>query len=240
MLDEFLNLLKEAPPGDVFNPWWEVDFDNDKYNDSYKVRQQNLRSYFSERLGQIQYIMLAEALGYQGGHFTGIPMTSERLLLGELEEKQLFANYVFTGKHQRTSKEDLNQKGFNEPTATIVWSELVRFNLTHKTILWNSFPWHPYKKENGFLSNRTPTSSERRSGREVLKYLKARINNVRFLAIGRQAEQQLAEIGESCDVLRHPAHGGANIFKQQMRDVISGQYSELRRKDVVLRTQQQY
>ena len=224
MLDDFLNLLKETPSGEVFNPWWEVDIDNDKYNDSYKVRQQNLRSYFSERLGQIQYIMLAEALGYQGGHFTGIPMTSERLLLGELEKKQLFANHVFTGKHQRTSKEDLNPKGFNEPTATVVWSELVRYNLTHKTILWNSFPWHPYKKEYGFLSNRTPTPSERRSGRKVLNYLKARINNVRFLAIGRQAEKQLTEIGESCDVLRHPAHGGANLFKQQIRDVILGQY----------------
>ena len=56
MLDEFLNLLKEAPPGDVFNPWWEVDFDNDKYNDSYKVRQQNLRSYFSERLERTRFI----------------------------------------------------------------------------------------------------------------------------------------------------------------------------------------
>ena len=62
MLDDFLNLLKETPSGEVFNPWWEVDIDNDKYNDSYKVRQQNLRSYFSERLGQIQYIILAEAL----------------------------------------------------------------------------------------------------------------------------------------------------------------------------------
>ena len=223
MIDDFLNLLKEAPPSEVFNPWWEVDFDNDKYNDSYKVRQQNLRSYFLERLDTVQYIMLAEALGYQGGHFTGIPMTSERLLLGKLEEKKLFANHVFTGKHQRTSKEKLNQKGFSEPTATIVWGELVRFNLTHKTILWNSFPWHPYNNENGFLSNRTPTPSERKIGREVLKYLIAKISNVRFLAIGRQAEQQLAEIGEPCDVFRHPAHGGANLFRKQMQDVMSGQ-----------------
>ena len=55
-------------------------------------------------------------------------------------------------------------------------NELVRFNLTHKTILWNSFPWHPYKKQNGFLSNRTPTPSERRVGREVLKYLMGSIS----------------------------------------------------------------
>ena len=188
MIDKFLNLLKDSPNGDVFNPWWEVDFEHDQHNDSYKIRQLNLRSYFSERLGEVQYIMLAEALGYQGGHFTGIPMTSERLLLGELTDKQLFASHVFSGKHQRTSKEKLNQKGFNEPTATIVWNELVRFNLTHKTILWNSFPWHPYKKGSGFLSNRTPTPKERRVGREVLEYLIGQFQNVRLLAIGRQAQ----------------------------------------------------
>ena len=125
--------------------------------------------------------MLAEALGYQGGHFTGIPMTSERLLLGELADKQLFASHVFSGKHQRTSKEKLMEKGFNEPTATIVWNELVRFNLTHKIILWNSFPWHPYKKGSGFLSNRTPTPKERRVGREVLEYLIGKFHNVRLL-----------------------------------------------------------
>ena len=230
MLDDFLNLLKEAPLGEVFNPWWEVDFDNDKYNNSYKVRQQNLRSYFSERLDQVQYIMLAEALGYQGGHFTGIPMTSERLLLGELADKQLFGSHVFSGKHQRTSKEKLNQKGFNEPTATIVWSELVRFNFTHKTILWNSFPWHPYKKQNGFLSNRTPNSSERRVGKEVFKYLIAQFPHVKLLAIGRQAQQQLAEIGMSSIGLRHPAHGGANLFRKQLRELMSGSSQELKRK----------
>ena len=109
MLDEFLNLLKDSPNGDVFNPWWEVDFEHDQHQDSYKIRQHNLRTYFSERLGKVQYIMLAEALGYQGGHFTGIPMTSERLLLGELADKQLFASHVFSGKHQRTSKEKLVQ-----------------------------------------------------------------------------------------------------------------------------------
>ena len=229
MIDEFLNLLKNSPKGDVFNPWWECDFEHDQHHDSYKVRQQNLRAYFSERLDRVHYIMLAEALGYQGGHFTGIPMTSERLLLGELADKQLFGSHVFSGEHQRTSKEKLNHKGFNEPTATIVWSELVRFNLTHKTILWNSFPWHPYKKQNGFLSNRTPTPSERRVGREVLKYLMAQFPNVRLLAIGRQAQQQLAEIGISSIGLRHPAHGGANLFRNQLQELMSGLSRELNR-----------
>ena len=55
--------------------------------------------------------MLAEALGYQGGHFTGIPMTSERLLLGELADKQLFGSHVFSGEHQRTSKEKIESQG---------------------------------------------------------------------------------------------------------------------------------
>ena len=50
MIDEFLNLLKDSPKGEVFNPWWEVDFEHDKHNDSHKVRQQNLRACHAQNL----------------------------------------------------------------------------------------------------------------------------------------------------------------------------------------------
>jgi hypothetical protein len=223
MINEFLDLLRKHPSEAVFNPWWQVDIENDNHKRAYLIRQKNLRSYISERLGLIEYIMLAEALGYQGGHFTGIPMTSERLLLGELEKNNIFAKNIFTGNHQRTSKQKLGERGFNEPTATIVWSELVQLNLTHKTLLWNSFPWHPFHKEKGLLSNRTPSHVERRIGREVLKYLIEQFPSVKILAIGRQAEQQLAEINKFCIPLRHPAHGGANLFRNQLQNFISGQ-----------------
>jgi hypothetical protein len=67
-------LLKKSPRGAVFNPWWQVDADNDLGRQAPRIRREQLRAYFSERIG--------EALSYRGGHFTGIAMTSERILLG--------------------------------------------------------------------------------------------------------------------------------------------------------------
>ncbi|MEC7219250.1 MAG: uracil-DNA glycosylase, partial [SAR324 cluster bacterium] len=79
-------------------------------------------------------------------------------------------------------------------------------------------------------SNRTPTPSERRIGREFLKYLIDQFPNVRLLAIGRQAQQQLAEIGISSIGLRHPARGGANLFRNQLHELMSDPLQELKRR----------
>jgi len=36
-VEEFIRLLKESPSSDVFNPWWEVDKENDKNRTVYEV-----------------------------------------------------------------------------------------------------------------------------------------------------------------------------------------------------------
>src|SRR5262245_55190746 len=80
-LDKFLRLLKDSPTGAVFNPWWQVDQENDIGPQSPRIRRKNLAAYFLERLGKARLAIVGEALGYRGGHFSGIPMTSERMLL---------------------------------------------------------------------------------------------------------------------------------------------------------------
>src|SRR6202030_1927572 len=73
-LDNFVRLLKASPSGAVFNPWWEVDDENDIGPHSPAIRRKHLAVYFGERLDKARLAIVGEALGYRGGHFSGIPM----------------------------------------------------------------------------------------------------------------------------------------------------------------------
>src|SRR4029450_7132240 len=72
-LDKFLRLLKASPSGAVFNPWWQIDEENDISPHSPAIRRKHLAVYFRERLGKARLAIVGEALGYRGGHFSGIP-----------------------------------------------------------------------------------------------------------------------------------------------------------------------
>src|SRR5215468_818566 len=82
-LDKFIQLLKASPSGAVFNPWWQMDEENDIGPQCPAIRRKHLVLYFRERLCKARLVIVGEALGYRGGHFSGIPMTSERMLLGK-------------------------------------------------------------------------------------------------------------------------------------------------------------
>src|SRR5437762_10321493 len=118
-IDNFLRLLKKSPRGAVFNPWWQVDKQNDFGHNAPVIRRNQLRAYLEERLGKSKIAIIGEALGYRGGHFSGIPMTSERILLGKKENAGIKPEYVFSScKPRRTSKREQCPDGFSEPTAT--------------------------------------------------------------------------------------------------------------------------
>src|SRR5207237_7450067 len=101
------------------------------------------RAYLVARLKKSLLAIVGEALGYLGGHFTGIAMTSERILLGENKIDGLEPEQICLGiKPRRTSKPGKSRHGFSEPTATIVWSRLLRLGLSpEEFVLWNAFPW---------------------------------------------------------------------------------------------------
>jgi hypothetical protein len=82
-LYKFLLLLKASPSAAVFNPWWQIDDENDIGPNCPGIRREHLTVYFRERLDKARLAIVGEALGYRGGHFSGIPMTSERMLLGK-------------------------------------------------------------------------------------------------------------------------------------------------------------
>ena len=240
-LDKFLRLLKASPSGAVFNPWWQIDEENDIGPHSPAIRRKHLAVYFRERLGKARLAIVGEALGYRGGHFSGIPMTSERMLLGKkpdivaalCERRNLLERaddggrrpplQIIAGiKPRRTSKPSVCPDGFSEPTATIVWGALLKIGvLPDEFVLWNAFPWHSFDPHRGLLSNRMPNKSEQLSGRPVLKAFLELFASEQIVALGKIAAAQLEQLGVNARCVRHPASGGAKLFRQQIAGVVN-------------------
>ncbi len=218
MPDQFVAALGAYRSEAVFNPWGESDSEHDCDHQGPQVRSRQLQKYLAERIGTAKTLLLAEAIGYQGGHFSGIPMTSERLLLGGLSHKNLRAELVFNDlPAQRTSKPELRPQGFTEPTATIVWGFLVDQGIDPRSVvLWNAFPWHPYQPKKGLLSNRTPTDTELAAGHRVLWEMLELGQYEQIVAVGEKSFSQLQQLDISATKVRHPANGGAGKFRAQM------------------------
>jgi hypothetical protein len=182
------------------------------------MRRRQLLAYLEERLATARYLLVGEALGYQGGHFTGIAMTSERLLLGGLAARGVEPKHAFRDwKPVRTSRVEIRRDGFSEPTATIVWSRLLELGLDpFAVVLWNAVPFHPYRPDKGMLSNRTPKAGEFTVGAKYLERVLSLLPGSRVLAVGRRSAEVLAGFGVDCGSARHPAQGGATEFRRQV------------------------
>jgi len=222
LIERFIKLLKKSPEGAIFNPWWQVDKENDIGCNTPAIRRKHLRAYLRKRLGKIDLVIIGEALGYRGGHFSGIPMTSERILLGKKKDKGIEPAHVFSNiQARRTSKREQCLDGFSEPTATIVWSTLLRFRLNpEQFVLWNAFPWHSFDPRRGILSNRMPNKSERSAGLAVLKAFLDLFPCDEIVALGNIAASQLRELSVESQGVRHPASGGAKLFRQQIEKIL--------------------
>ena len=221
-IESFVRLLQNSPSGAVFNPWWEVDEQNDIRHNAPAIRRNQLRAYLKKRLGKAKLAVIAEAVGYRGGHFSGIPMTSERLLLGRSKTVRLKSSDVLSDLNpRRASKPEKCPHGFSEPTATIVWGTLLRLGLKPaQFVVWNAFPWHSFDSRRGMLSNRMPNKSERAAGLPVLKAFLELFPCDQVVALGKIAAAQLEQLDVNAHCVRHPASGGAKLFRQQMAAVV--------------------
>ena len=239
-VNKFLRLLRKSPPGAVFNPWWEVDEQSDIGSSAPEIRRKQLRAYLQQRLGTAKLAIVGEALGYRGGHFSGIPMTSERMLLGKqphivaaLSEHRNLRHRIGQGgwrlplqiicsiKPRRTSKPSVCPDGLSEPTATIVWGALLKIGvLPDEFVLWNAFPWHSFDPRRGLLSNRMPNKAEQAAGLAVLKAFLELFSCNQTIALGKIAAAQLEQVGVNAYCIRHPASGGAKLFREQIAKIV--------------------
>lgn len=223
-LDTFLEKLQNYHKENVFNPWSEFDTSCDIGAKGVEIRQGNLRRYLELRKNA-HYLFIAEGLGYQGGHFSGIAITSERILLGEhpsIRPESVLGEWQYvrtsdpqSGLLNRTQK----LQGFNEPTDTVVWNTLATLGLdTFDVILWNIFPFHPHQPGK-LLSNRTPSQEELDVGIEYARQLLELFPGMKIIAIGAKAAATLEHYGVPCQAVRHPSMGGASEFKEQVKQI---------------------
>ena len=225
-IERFMKRLQTFSAPQVFNPWKDYDERYDIHKRSSLIRRRQLSAYLEERIGKAKMLIIAEAVGYQGGRFTGIAMTCERMLLGF--HPTVSPSMVISGvEPTRTSngssvfitKQTQREKGFNEPTDSVVWNAILDANMDpYEVVLWNIFPFHPYKGDDG-LTNRTPTKEELDQGWAYTSELMKLFPDARILGVGQKSSQTLQDYGVNVQAtLRHPANGGAGLYKQQFKE----------------------
>ncbi len=154
-------------------------------------------------------MLVGEAPGFQGARFSGVPFTNEKLILQGT-----------VPRIQCNSRISTRQIPWCEPSATIVWDTLHRLGIADRTVLWNSFAWHPHEAGEPY-SNRAPTPAELAAGLPVLRAVIEHFDGVPVVPVGKIAAKTLANLGVKClEPVRHPARGGATDFRAQLTKLV--------------------
>lgn len=220
IVDDFIKKLQKFDKSkeleNVFNPWKDIDKNYDVKN-APELRCNNLKKYLKDRK-DAKYVLIAEAPGYQGCRFSGIPMTSERMFC---KCKYEFESYCRTS--DKTKLESFSELvktcGFTEPTATIVWNVMYGLQNLKPTdfILWNAFPFHPYNTK--LLSNRKPNSNELEITKNILEAFLKLVKEKQIIAVGNVAYNVLSQ--QMCKKVRHPSFGGKKEFEEKIQENLS-------------------
>lgn len=225
-VDQFIARLRETGVNcNIANPYNCFVENIDQTAEACCQRNLQLSAYLKQRLESAQFILVAEAPGFQGARFTGIAMTSERLLSnaqGFVTERDILGQ---EGLFSRTSHANAcrnqaeRQLGFTEPTASIVWRAIMEAHRADEVVLWNTFPFHPYRGDDP-LTNRKPTLEEINYHAGILADLRGLFRaNCRVVAIGNVARDHLNHLNVDATHIRHPANGGAPDFRRDIEQL---------------------
>jgi uracil-DNA glycosylase len=189
------------------------------------TRRTNLRLALSEALDhRPDLLLIGEAPGYNGARRTGVPFTSERILLTGLPTLEQFG----AQRGYRRATDDGRCSA--EQTATLVYREMVSLGLY--LVGWNAYPFHPHRL-GIHTSNRTPRSVELREGLSFLARFIGFFPRVPVFAMGTCASRSLDTLEIKHVRLRHPAQGGARLFAAGLRDALAFQVGAQRAVDEV-------
>lgn len=200
---DFVELVANLRFDDAFNPYSDFcpDFDRP---DAAAIRRDNLAHVLEAALDRgVGTIWVARDLGYRGGRRTGLALTDE----AHLDAHARLFGAVSLAR-------STNGPAVAERTATVIWRMLM--SIREPVFLWNVFPLHPH--EAGLpMSNRCHTRTERQACRHVMVTLMELLAPESVLAIGRDAEAALADLGIAARGVRHPSYGGQSEFVDGVR-----------------------
>lgn len=191
----------------VFNPWLESDDLDVEPANAPGRRRERLANHFR---CEPEIVLIGEAPGYQGCHFSGIPFTNEALLLEGCIPRVTVDDRITT-----------RPLPWREPAATIMWRQLYELKIEQRIVMWNAFAWHPFKQGNPY-SNRKPMAHELLKGAPVLRSVLDLFAGARVIACGNVAEWTLCKLGVKYDAkVRHPSMGGARDFRKQLAETLA-------------------
>jgi hypothetical protein len=202
-IEKLIARLRRAElPEHVFNIYRQDDPELDARGGAAK-RRENLRRYL-RALKAPKYAFIGIAPGYRGARFTGVPFSDEhRLCLAG-------SCYDRSGKRENP---------YREATAGVVMDLI---GARSDVVCWNIVPWHPHKPGEP-LSNADPDSETIGYGLEALEFLFNRLyGDTKVVTVGQLPARELAGFkvqGKPLDIVanfRHPAHGGAAEFREQV------------------------
>jgi|SRR6185312_3743694 len=228
-IDEFLRILAEGPRERtcVFNPWrdWD-DRDRQPRREMPRLRRENMAAYLQARERSARFLLLGEAPSHRGCRFTGIAFCSETELVKKAE--------LVAHRPLGLTSRDGDEKPQRERSAAVIWSEIERAGAAFEVVLWNAFPWHPYRAPPqagaatvgpcGPTSNRKPRLSEVADGRAALRALLGCFRRkIEIFCVGKVAEEALERWPEfaGSGYMRHPAQGGEAKFRAAFRQHIA-------------------
>lgn len=203
-LDLIPEHLSALPGSDrLFNPY-------DLAQPGGDIRRANLTRYLAD-MGERRprALMLFEAPGYRGCALSGIPVTSEQVMLRGVARWGLFGE----GYRGTSGKPG----GVSELTASILWPALEAF-APQPPLIWNTVPLHPHQPGQS-QTNRTPSAAERRIGLDLIASLLDHFQFQTVMAVGRVAQGALTSLGVGSIPLRHPAQGGKSEFLRGLAEV---------------------
>lgn len=228
-MNRFLEVLEAGPSSTrcVFNPWADYDErDRAPRREAPRIRRDNMAAYLAARRASARVVLLGEAPSHRGCRFTGIAFCSEV----ELVRKPA----LVAREPLRLTSLDADAKPVRERSAAVIWDELERAGCAREVVLWNAFPWHPYRAPAeagegadgpcGPSSNRKPRMTEVDEGRAALEaLLECFTHRLRVYAVGKVAEEALGRWqGVPCaGYIRHPAQGGELKFRSQFRSLVA-------------------